>query len=95
MMKEGFLGLFSLLAISIMVATLCHKKITNFILASVVSTIISVLIHQLVGILILGYLDPFFLIALRNGAAVAFVVALIVGIPFVFMRWKRQYNEDK
>ncbi len=89
-MKEDFLGFVSFITISILIAVLCHKKITNFILACVASSIISVMLHQLIFIIILGYLDPFVLIALPKEIAVALVVAILVGIPFAYTRWKGQ-----
>ena len=46
-------------------------------------------VYQMIGFLIVGYLDPFFLIALAMGMAIAFIIAIIVGIPFIYKRSKK------
>lgn len=76
--------------ISISIAYLSHKKINNFFLASLWAAIISSILYQLIGFIILGYLDPFYLIALAGGVVIAFLIALLIGIPVVHNRKKQR-----
>jgi hypothetical protein len=71
-----------------MIAYLIHKKINRYIIACIVASIVSSISYQLIGFVILGYLDPFFLIASVIGAIVAFLIALLTGIPVVYYRKK-------
>jgi membrane protein DedA with SNARE-associated domain len=76
--------------ISICLATGAHAKIKKYLFASVLSAIASSIVFQIIGYFILGYLDPFFLIALFTGALVSLVIALLTGVPFLIFRNKRR-----
>jgi hypothetical protein len=49
---------------------------------SILAAFDSTILFQIVGYFVLGYLDPFVLIALVIGWFVAFIVSLIVGLVF-------------
>ena len=74
--------------LSIITALGFHAKIKKYLFASVLSAIVSSIIFQIIGYFVLGYLDPFFIIALITGAAVAFIIALLTGLPFSYSRKK-------
>ena len=76
--------------ISITISYLVHRKVQKFILACIFAAIISSVCYQILGYFVLGYLDPFFLIALSNGAVVAFFLALFTGIPLAYKRKKNE-----
>ena len=78
--------------ISVDIAYLFHRKVENYIFACILAALISSVIYQLIGYFVLGFLDPFFLIALATGAGVAFLLALLTGIPVVY---NRKRNERK
>ncbi len=85
-MNQTFIAIITFCLISIGISYLFHKKVKKYIFACLFAAIISSLIYQLIGFLVLGYLDPFFLIAFIGGAAIAFVIAMLTGIPFVCKR---------
>jgi hypothetical protein len=58
----------------------------KYLLACIVTSIITSLIFQIIGFFVIGYFDPFFLFALIGGALVSFIIAVIVGIPFAHGR---------
>lgn len=60
----------------------------KYLLAAVISATLSTVVFQVIGYLIMGYLDPFFLIALILGWIVAFIVGLLVGLPFLIKQRK-------
>lgn len=74
--------------ISVGIAYLIHRKVKNYILACILAALISSISYQLIGYFVLGYLDPFFLIALATSIGVAFLLAMLTGIPVVYNRKK-------
>ena len=56
---------------------------------SIAAAVVSAVIFNVLAYIQLGYLDPFFLIALFVSGAIAFGIALVVGIPFLFHRRRR------
>ena len=75
-----------------MIALVAHRVLRSYILASFGAAMIASVVFQCVIYLQLGYLDPFFMIALVVGGVVALVVAAIVGIPFLWVRRKKQHE---
>jgi hypothetical protein len=53
------------------------------------SAVTASVVYQAIGVLILGYLDKWFLPALLLGAASSFLVAMVADVPFLIYR-KRQ-----
>ncbi len=76
-----------LCVLSIVVSCILHKIIRNYTLACFVSGIISLVFFHIIGIFVVGHLDPFFLIASLKIAIITFAIALVVGIPFVCKRY--------
>ena len=72
--------------LSLTVAFLFHKKVKNYLLACVFSSIISSVLYQIIGIFVVGYLDPFFLIAFVVSLVVAFAISAIAGVPIAYRR---------
>ena len=62
----------------ILISIIVHKKITNVLIACIVVGLTTSIIYQIIGVLIIGYLDPFFMFAFVVGVVVAFVISLIV-----------------
>jgi uncharacterized membrane protein YdjX (TVP38/TMEM64 family) len=89
-MSTGLTGLLILTLLSGIVAFVSHKKITNYIFACVIASITTSVVFQVLNCVFLGHLDPFFLIAFATGAVLAFVIAVVVGIPFAYLRIKRE-----
>jgi len=74
------------LAISVCFALLCHAFFREYFLASAGAAVVTSLTWQSLNYWHLGHLDPFFPIALVTGGVVAFVLSLLVGLPFARAR---------
>lgn len=72
-----------------------HYKINNTLYASILSAIVASLTFQIIGYFVVGYLDPFFIPALVIGAGIAFCIALVIGLPFTYIRRTKQNQENK
>jgi hypothetical protein len=87
-MHEGAMGMGILIVLAAVAAVVCHRVIHN-LLAAAAAAGIATLTFQLIVRLQLGYLDAFFPIALVVGGALAFLIALLVGVlPAVRPRTK-------
>jgi len=75
-----------LCAVSIMTSFGFHYRIRNILLASLLAAISASIIFHVIGYFVLGYLDPFFLISLFTGAGIAFIISILIGIPFAYKR---------
>ena len=78
-MSESTVGILILLGISGLVATVTHCFYRRFLPASLLSAFVATLMFQVTAFFRLGYLDPFFPIAVAVGGCISFVVALVVG----------------
>lgn len=72
--------------ISMSIAYVLHKKIKSFLYASIAAGVLTSLIYQIIGIAVIGYLDPYFLIAFAIGSVFAFFIAILIGIPIACKR---------
>lgn len=88
-MSEGTVGLIILLTIALGSALAWHWLVTAFVPAVLGATITTVIAFQVSAYIYLGYLDPFFLIAVATSSAMAAVVALLVGLPLRARRKQR------
>lgn len=85
-MNQTFIAIITFCFISIGISYLFHKKIKKYIFACLFAAIISSVIYQLIGFFVLGYLAPFFIIAFIGSTVLAFVIAMLTGIPFAYKR---------
>lgn len=74
--------------LNIVVSVISHNKIRNYLIACIVSSLICSLTYQILGLFVVGGLDPFFLNVLVKSAMISFVFAVMVGIPFYRKRLK-------
>ena len=92
-MSESIEGIiiFSILAVAVSIMShVLIKKISSAILLAAIST---ALIFQLVVYFLAGYLEPSFPVALITTFLIAFLIALIIGVPFKI--WRRNTNENE
>lgn len=75
------MGLLIFLAIALTSAVLWHRFLPRYTTASLGATITTVLAFQAAAFLQLGYLDPYFLIAVITSSVAALVISLVVGLP--------------
>jgi len=73
---------------SVTASLLCHYYIRFYFIASIVAALLATLILQIVFYIELGYLSEFYQIAMITSGGMAFIVALLVGIPFKRKRRK-------
>ena len=93
-MSESTLGILVLLVTSVGCSTVFHFLIHSFIKACVTSAFVASILFQILGYFYVGHLDPFFIIALIVGAAVAFAIAAGVGYPFLLARRNKLNSKD-
>jgi hypothetical protein len=75
--------------ISIVIAFIAHWSSRSYWLTSCLAAIVASIGFQVFVYFQAGHLDPFFLIALAISAGVSFLIALLVGLPFISFRRKR------
>ena len=85
-MSEGDAGPVVLVSIAVASAAIWHWVVKRYFLASIGAAFSASIVFQIAAYLHIGYLDPFYLIALVTGAGVAFVVALLVGPLVNFLK---------
>ena len=71
-------------------AILFHYKWDGYLISSALAAVVASILYQVVGYFILGYLDPFFMIAFTISLAVSFTISVIIGLPFAINRKKRK-----
>jgi len=93
-MDEGIQGIIILSIITIISGISWHSFVKNILFAVIGATITTAITFQIANYLYIGYLDPFFMIAMFTTGAIAFIASLIIGIPFAVIR-KRKNNKFK
>jgi len=74
--------------LSILSSAACHYFFKTYIVAAVLSAFIASISFQIFAYAVVGYLDPFFIVALLVGWLISFFISLLVGLPFLFERRK-------
>ena len=87
-MSEAAVGMLVLCVTAVVVSATFHIIVRRYALASIAAAVVSSVLFQCFAYIHAGHLDPFFLIAFIVGGALAFGIALIVGIPFLVRRRK-------
>ncbi|MBI3815361.1 MAG: hypothetical protein HY279_12980 [Nitrospinae bacterium] len=88
-MSESTQGIVVLIFTSVVVSFFVHALVRSFVAACFISAAIALVVFQFFAYLHIGYLDPFFVIALFTGGVAAYIVALFVGLPFLLYRRKQ------
>ena len=79
-MSEAIVGWLVLLSIAVVSAIAWHILLRSFLLATLLATTTSVVLFQIAAYLHVGYLDPFFLIAVATSLVICLFVAVAVGM---------------
>ena len=87
-MEKEQINIIILLIMTLGVAILFHYKIERFLFSSILAALVVSVLFQIVGFFVIGYLDPFFLIAFASTLALSFIISILVGLPFVYFRNK-------
>ena len=83
-------GFATFCAVSVFVSLAVHLRMQKFLVACLLSAVISSLLFQLVEVLMSGYLDPFFAIALVNSTFLALGISVVVGRILAIIRRRRR-----
>jgi hypothetical protein len=89
-MSEGAIGLIVLVSLSVVAAVVSHMLVRRYLLAAACGALVADILFQVAAFVHLGHLDPFILIAFVVAGGLAFGIALVVGLPFRFMRRRAQ-----
>ena len=87
-MEKEYIGIIVFAILSLISALSFHYKLRNFFVSSILAAFSASLLFQIIGFFVLGYLDPFFLIAFVSTLLISFIVSMLVGMPFLYYRKK-------
>lgn len=79
-MSESALGLLLLAAICAVCSVAAHVLVRSFVAAELAAVVSTVVLFQLAAYLHVGYLDPFWEVAVVTSTLVAVVVSAFIGI---------------
>jgi hypothetical protein len=82
------------IVLCVLISVFVNKKVPNGMIACTISGVTTSIIYQVIGILVVGYLDPFFMFAFIIGFVVACVLSLIVRVVLDFIRFRSTGNDD-
>lgn len=88
--EESHLPLIAFFLFAVCLAALFHWRMRRFIIASLLAAFLAAVAFQIVGYFVLGYLDPFVLIALVVSMVLAFAIAVVVGLLLRLARRERK-----
>ena len=92
-MDENTQGLLLLGALAIASAIGWHLYITRFITAIFASVFTTVVLLQIINFIYLGYVEPFFLIAMLTSGVIAAFISSIIGLVFMLKRKTQKPNK--
>lgn len=83
-------GVLIFLGLAVLSAIGWHYLLKKYVVALLGATFTTTVLFQVANYLHLGYLDPFFIIAMISSGAVALAISALVGMPFVIFRRKSE-----
>jgi hypothetical protein len=89
MSAVGMLAMAAFIALVVATSLAAHALLRSYLVAAAVAASSAAVLFQLVGVIVQGYLDPFFLVALAITWVLAFGGALVLGLPFLLSRRHR------
>jgi len=93
-MSEGTQGLVIFFGLTLASSLLWHWALRSYGVAVLAATVTTVVLFQVAAYVKLGYLDPFFLVAMATSAAMALAISAVVGLPFRSRRKQRGMDAD-
>ena len=79
-MSEATVGWLVLLSIAVVSAIAWHILLRSFLLATLLATTTSAVLFQIAAYLHVGYLDPFFLVAVITSSVICLLITVTVGM---------------
>jgi hypothetical protein len=89
-MSEPVTGIIVLLSLSVVAAMVSHLLMRSYLLAALSGALAASILFQVANYVHLGHLDPFAMVAFVFGGGIAFVIGLVVGVPFRLLRSRRE-----
>lgn len=81
-MSAPVIGIFVFLGLALLAGVVWHSVVSKYYAASLLAGTTAAILFQVVDYLHIGYLDPFFPIALVSTSGLGFLISLLVGLPF-------------
>lgn len=94
-MNESTQGIIIFTTITVMSSILWHTIFTRFSFAVIGSVITAAVAFQISNYLHIGYLDPFFIIAMAVSAVIATFASVAIGFPYYVIRKRKRIQIDK
>ena len=91
---EGIISMLVFFFVAVISNCVFNVWLKSYLLAAILSASVSTILFQLIGYFVVGYLDPFWLIALVVGWAVAFLIGIIVGLLFLHLHKKKKNSSS-
>jgi hypothetical protein len=87
-MEKEQISIIVFVMMTLVIALPFHYKIDRLLVSSILAALVASVLFQIVGCFVVGYWDPFSLIALVTTLALSFIISIAVGLPFVYFRNK-------
>lgn len=92
-MTEERVGILVFSLIALTSGAAWHSIVKKYLIASIMASVTTVILFQIAAYLRAGYLDPFYKIAIVFSAFIAIMASLVIGIPFLLHRDKKNKKE--
>ena len=79
------------ITLSIGIASIAHWRSHHYLMACCFVAMFATVAFQIIAYLEAGYLDPLFFIATIVSGAVSLLIALLIGLPFLLLRKRRDW----
>jgi len=94
-MDESTQGILLFTAIIVVSSLLWHSILKKFFTAVIGSVVTAVVAFQIANYINIGYLDPFFIIAIGVSGVIATFVSVAIGTLYYVARKKTNHKRDK
>ena len=82
------------LIITVIAAWIFHAHLKKFFIACLLSGLVASTLYQVIGFILFGYLDPFFLIAWIVGFIIATGISALIGIRVQTIKKRKNSAEQ-
>ena len=93
-MSDGAIGIVLLLAITLLISVVIHRRSTRFWRACLAATAASLVVFEVFAYIRVGYFDPFNVIAVPMSFLISFPVSVIVGNTIRSLRRKAERTRN-
>ena len=94
-MNEELLQILIYISIPAITSFLFHICVKRYLIASVLSAVVSTILFPVFSYIEMGYFDPWLLLGLLPTLLICSGISLIVGLPFLVIRGKKRLAGNK